>query len=281
VGTDGFVHMLHDVAEGSGMVLVRVEKPGLGDSEGPDCSRGSLANELAGYRAALRQMRALSGVDSTRLFVMGGSLGGGLAPILAAEDPRGVVGVISVGGFTKTWYEHMLEIERRRLDLLGRTPGEVNAAMHGFALFYTEYLIGRRTPAEVLAAHPELRPLWYDEPAHQYGRPASYYHEVEQLDVEGAWSTLAERGIPALIVWGEYDWIMSRGDQERAAGIVNARRPGGATLVVLPKTSHGLNTYSSPAAAFADERPGYDGAAARVINAWLRRWHVGPPVTTR
>jgi pimeloyl-ACP methyl ester carboxylesterase len=202
---------------------------------------------------------------------MGGSLGGGLAPILVAESPRGVAGVISVGGFTKTWYEHMLEIERRRLDLLGRTPREVNAAMRGFALFYTEYLLRRRTPAEVLAAHPDLKPLWYDEPAHQYGRPASYYHEVQQLDVEGAWSVLAERGIRALIVWGEYDWIMSRGDQERAANIVNARRPSGAKLVVLPKTGHGLNTYRSPAAAFADERPVYDGAAARVINAWLRR----------
>lgn len=270
-GTDGFAHTLREVAARSGMVLMRVEKPGLGDSEGPDCRHGSLDDEMAAYRAALRALRATLGVDSTRLYLWGGSLGGALAPILAVDDGAGVDGVIAAGGFTKTWYEHMLEIERRRLQLLGSSPSEVNQAMRGFALFYTEYLIRRRTPAQVLADRGELRPLWYDEPAHQYGRPASYYHAVQQLDVEGAWATVAQRRIPALVVWGEYDWIMSRDDQERAVSIVNARFPGGGTLAVVPRTDHGLMAYSSLADAFGDVGPTYDGAAARAIVAWLRR----------
>jgi pimeloyl-ACP methyl ester carboxylesterase len=270
-GTDGFAHTLREVASRSGLVFMRVEKPGLGDSEGPDCRHGSLDDEMAAYRAALRALRAMPGVDSTRLYLWGGSLGGALAPILAAEDGAGIAGVIAAGGFTKTWYEHMLEIERRRLQLLGSSPSEVNEAMRGFALFYAEYLIRRRTPEQVLADHGELRPLWYDEPAHQYGRPASYYHAVQQLDVEGAWSTIAQRRIPALVVWGEYDWIMSRDDQERAVRIMDAQFPGGATLAVVPKTDHGLMVYSSLADAFGDGRPTYDGAAARAILAWLRR----------
>jgi pimeloyl-ACP methyl ester carboxylesterase len=268
--TDGFQRMLLAVAARAGAALLRVEKPGVGDSGGPDCTRGTLDDEVAGYRAALRALRATPGVDTTRLFVMGGSLGGGLAPILAAESPAGVRGVISVGGFAKTWYEHMLEIERRRLALTGRTPGEVNDAMRGFAVFYTEYLLGRRTPAEVLAAHPELRPLWYDEPTHQYGRPAAYYHQAQALNVEGAWAALAERGVPALVVWGEYDWIMSRDDQELAVGIVNRRRPGLATLAVLPRTGHGLTVFDSLAESFADEREVYDGQPDRMIVSWLR-----------
>jgi len=268
--TDGFQRMLLAVAARAGVALLRVEKPGVGDSGGPDCTRGTLDDEVAGYRAALRALRATPGVDTTHLFVMGGSLGGGLAPILAAESPAGVRGVISVGGFTKTWYEHMLEIERRRLALTGRTPGEVNDAMRGFAVFYTEYLIGRRTPADVLAARPELRPLWYDEPAHQYGRPAAYYHQVQALNVERAWAALAERGVPALVVWGEYDWIMSRDDQELAVSIVNQRRPGLATLAVLPRTGHGLTVFDSLAESFADEREAYDGQPDRVVVNWLR-----------
>lgn len=270
-GSDGFAHTLREVASRSGMVLMRVEKPGLGDSEGPDCRHGSLDDEMHAYRAALRALRATPGVDSTRLYLWGGSLGGALAPILAAEDGVGITGVIAAGGFTKTWYEHMLEIERRRLQLLGSSPSEVNAAMRGFALFYTEYLIRRRTPAQVLAEHGELRPLWYDEPAHQYGRPAEYYHAVQQLDVEGAWSAIAQRRVSVLVVWGEYDWIMSRDDQERAVSIVEASFPRGATLVVLPKTDHGLMVYPSLADAFGDGRPTYDGAAARAILAWLAR----------
>ncbi|HZM26174.1 MAG TPA: hypothetical protein VFB89_02355, partial [Gemmatimonadales bacterium] len=125
-------------------------------------------------------------------------------------------------------------------------------------------------PEQVLAARPELRSLWYDEPTRQYGRPAAYYQAVQRLDVEAAWGALAERGIPALVVWGEFDWIMGRAEAERAVEIVNARKPGLAQLVVLAKTDHSLMAYASIAAAFTDEGPRNDGGAGRAITAWLR-----------
>ncbi|HEX6053936.1 MAG TPA: alpha/beta fold hydrolase [Gemmatimonadaceae bacterium] len=268
-GNDGFAHMMRDVATRSRMVFMRVEKPGLGDSQGPDCRFAGLEDELAAYRAALQALRARPDVDRSRVFVLGGSIGGALAPILAAESPEGIAGVIAVGGFTRTWYEHMLDIERRRLTLMGRTPAEVNVAMHGIARLYTDYLLDRRTPADVVAARPELRALWDDEPRHQYGRPAAYYQDVQRLDVEGAWAALAARNVPALVVWGEYDWIMGRPEAERAAEIVNAIRPGSATLSILPRTSHGLMTFESLAATFAGRSPRYDGAPGRVIVDWL------------
>jgi len=270
-GTDGFAHMIRDVAAGSGMLFMRVEKPGVGDSEGPDCRFAGLDEELAAYRSALAALRARADVDTTRIVLLGGSIGGALAPILAAESPQGIVGVVAVGGFTRTWYEHMLDIERRRLTSSGRSPAAVNAAMRGLARLYTEYLVDRRTPAEVIAVNPALRNLWDDEPRHQYGRPAAYYHAVQDLDVEGAWATLAARGIPSLVVWGEYDWIMGRAEAERAVEIVNAARPGLATLSILPKTGHGLMTFASQAAAFAGESPKYDGQPGRVVTHWLRR----------
>jgi len=270
-GNDGFAHMLRAVATGSGMVVMRVEKPGLGDSQGPDCSKGGLDDELAAPRAGLRALRSMPQVDPSRIFIMGGSIGGGLAPIIAAAEPQGVAGIVAVSGFTRTWYEHMLDIERRRLTLSGSSPADVNSAMRGFAQFYTDYLLGGKTPAQVLDVRPELRPLWYDEPTRQYGRPAAYYQAVARLDVEAAWAAVAAKGIPALVVWGEYDWIMSRAEAERAVEIVNTRRPGLAQLVVLPKTDHSLMVYASVADAFADGKATNDGAAGRAITAWLRQ----------
>jgi pimeloyl-ACP methyl ester carboxylesterase len=253
------------------MVLLRVEKPGVGDSEGPDCQDASLEDDLAAFRAALQRLRELPGVDPQRLVIMGGSIGGGLAPILAAEAPAGVVAVVSLAGFGKTWYEHMLELERRRLALLGAAAGDINDAMRGYARFYTEYLVGRKTPAEVLREYPALTALWYDEPERQYGRAARYYHEVQTLNVERAWAAL---DVDALIVWGTYDWIMSRDDQESVVRIVNAKHPGRATLLVLDGTDHGLMRYPSAVAAFRDESAQFDDALPARVIAWLRA-HVG------
>jgi pimeloyl-ACP methyl ester carboxylesterase len=280
---DGFQHLLHEVAKHSGMLFLRVEKPGLGDSEGPDCRQGGLTDELAAYRSALRALRAREDVDTTRLVLLGGSIGGALAPLLAAEDPRGILGVIAVGGFTRTWYEHMLDIERRRLTLGGQSPAAVNVAMRGLARFYTEYLVGRHTPREVIETHPELAPLWSDDPGHQYGRPAHYYQDVQQLDIEAAWEQVAKHGIPSLIVWGEYDWIMGRAEPDRAMAILQASGARDATLAVLPKTDHGLFVYPSAAAAFADSGGRYDGRPGQVVNDWLRRHarSARPPVKAR
>ena len=262
---DGWMHMLHGVAEESGWALYRVEKPGVGDSEGPPCSANDLETDLAAFRAALAQVRTLDGVDPSRIVLFGGSIGGALAPVLAAEEE--VAGVIAVGGFSRTWFEHMLEIERARLTYEGTAPAEIDRAMKGFATFYDLYLHDRLTPAEVIARRPDLAPLWSDAPDGQYGRPAAYYQQVEDLDVEGAW---AKMDVPVLVLHGEYDWIMSRAEAEHAAEVVNAHAPGRATLAILPRTDHHFGVYATPLDAYREQGGTVSNQAVTRIVEWLR-----------
>ncbi|HET9327769.1 MAG TPA: alpha/beta fold hydrolase [Candidatus Eisenbacteria bacterium] len=261
---DGWSHLLRGLAEKSGWVIMRVEKPGVGDSEGPDCSQNDLETDLGAYRAGLAALRRLPFVDSARIVLIGSSLGGALAPLLAREQP--VAGLIVSGGFTKTWYEHMLEFERARLLWRDRPASEVNAAMTGFAQFYAAYLGERKSPGEVMKRRPDLAPLWYDEADGQFGRPASFYHQVARLNVEAAWSQITS---PTLVLYGEYDWIMSRDDHERAAALVNAAHPGRATLVILPRTTHNLDRFDSRADAQAGRNGRFDEAVLQRILEWL------------
>jgi pimeloyl-ACP methyl ester carboxylesterase len=161
----------------------------------------------------------------------------------------------------------MLDIERRRLTLSGVKATEVNAAIKGFAEFYDLTLRAGLTPAQAIERNPSLRELWYDAPAHQYGRPMRYYQQVQALDVEGAFERL---GVPTLIVWGEYDWIMGRDESDRAAAIVRARDPSLLTYVVRPRMDHHFQTYADPRQAFAEENGTYDAGAATAIVEWLR-----------
>ena len=259
--TDGWMKMLHALARDSGAQLVRIEKPGVADSEGPDCSATDLEHDMEAFRAGIRAALADPGADPARLYLMGGSIGGALVAVLAKEfNARGL---IVTGGFARTWYEHMLDIERRRLTLSGQTPAQVNAAMRMFIPFYDRVLVQGETPAQAIAANPSWKTHWYDEPARQYGRPIRYYQQVQALDVEGAF---AAAQIPTLVVWGEYDWIMGRDESERVAAILGSK----ATYVVRRGMNHHFDVYPDAKKAFDEEGGIYDEGAAKAIVSWLK-----------
>lgn len=262
---DGWARLLRALPARSGWVLMRVEKPGVGDSEGPEPWTNDLEIDLDAYRAALGALRQMPGVDSSRIVLLGASIGGALAPVLAREQP--VFGLVVSGCFSRTWFEHMLEIERQRLTLDGRAPGEVNRALQAYAEFYALYLGQRLTPGEVVARRPDLAPLWHDALDGQYGRPAAYHHQVARLNVEEAWSRL---DAPVLALYGEYDWIMSRAEHEHVVALVNERWPGRATLEVLPKTGHDLDTFATREDSFHGRNPGFDEGVIERVAAWLR-----------
>jgi pimeloyl-ACP methyl ester carboxylesterase len=262
---DGWGKMLESVMRESRMQVVRIEKPGLGDSSGPDCSSSDLDEDLAAFRAGIRAALADPGADPERLYLFGGSIGGALVPILAQDFKAR--GIIATGGFSRSWYEHMLDIERRRLTLSGAKASEVNAAMKAFAEFYDLTLRQGLTPAQAIQQKPALGKFWYDAPAHQYGRPMRYYQQLQALDVEDAWERVT---VPTLIVWGEYDWIMGRDESDRTAGIVRARDPALVTYVVRPRMDHHFDVYPDPRQAFVEEGGTYDAGAASVIVDWLR-----------
>lgn len=265
-GDDGFAQLLHDIATQSGHVLIRMDKPGVGDSEGPGCSETDFRTELAAYRAAFAALKRYDYVDAERVFILGLSNGGGFAPLV----PQGerVRGYVVAGGWSKTWFEHMMEHERRRLTLSGKKPGEVADSMKGYAEFYTDYLRRKMTPREVLNSKPHLAPLWYGGPEHQYGRPASFFHQLEDLSLAAAWETVKA---PVLVMHGEYDWIMSRDDHQLIADVVNGGQAGRANFVGLPKTDHLFMTFESMPKAFAGDAGRYNKAVTEQVLTFLRQ----------
>jgi dienelactone hydrolase len=68
-----------------GFVTMRVDKSGVGDSQGAPCDSIGYKEELAGYQAALSALRSHASVNPDRIYLLGISLGGVFAPILAEE----------------------------------------------------------------------------------------------------------------------------------------------------------------------------------------------------
>ena len=257
--------VMQSIARLAGFATIRMDKPGVGDSEG-DCAATDFVTELDDYRQALREIREYAFVDTSRIFLFGISNGGGFAPLVA--EGSAIRGYVVDGGWIKTWYEHMLEIERRRLVLEGTSVSEVNSLMKSVAQLYSAYLLERRPPAEVFARQPGLQRLWQGDSEHQYGRPVGYYQQLQDLNLMAAWSHVK---VPVLVLHGEFDWIMSRDDLETLASLVNRNAAGAAQFVELPQTGHTFEHYSSLQAAFSGDVLPFDPAVARRITGWFEK----------
>lgn len=253
------------IAQMPGFVLVRMDKAGVGDSEG-DCAATDFNTELAAYRAAFRRMRSMDFVDPNRIFILGISNGGGYAPLAAEGAP--VAGYVTVGGWSRTWYEHMLDIERNRYTLDGRSPTEITTLVSRSATLYHDVLIKGRQPEAVIKAEPALRTAWDSEDTKSlYGRPVAYYQQLQQLNLTEAWSKVR---VPTLVLWGQYDWIMSRHDSEGIVNHINANTLGAAQLVVLPNAGHTMQNYPNLKTSFNGRQSPFDQAIATRITDWLK-----------
>jgi len=275
-GTDGMAGLLYALAKQSGYALMRVERPGLGDSEGPACSETDFLTELDAYRAAFQSFRRSEFVDPDRIFILGLSNGGGYAPLVAGTEK--VAGYVSIGGWAKTWLEHMIEHERRRLALQGFGPGEISRRMKGYSEFYAEYLLNKQTPGEVIRKKPHLADLWYDLPESQYGRPASFFHQLQELNLLAAWERTPA---PVLTIWGEHDWIMSREDHELIARIANQRKPGAGRFVALQRTTHDLLQNETNEQSFKNFSTGaLNPSVVRLVLDWMKDVLAGDGATS-
>lgn len=131
---DGFGILLRRLIEESGYATVRIDKPGVGESQG-DCAKTDFNTELSGYQNAFEEMLKYDFIDAGNVFVVGLSNGGGTSALVPRQHP--VRGYVAASSWGRTWYEHMLELERRRLIQEKKSPAAVNNSIKAFVEFYT------------------------------------------------------------------------------------------------------------------------------------------------
>jgi pimeloyl-ACP methyl ester carboxylesterase len=250
--------------------LFRLDKQGVGDSEGV-CAETDFNSELGGYRAAFRALKNYEFIDSNRVFILGISNGGGFAPLIpeSQAEQQQVRGYISVGGWAKTWFEHMFEIERRRFALMGKRPAEVTEMMKRAATLYYEWLIKGRPVDDILKEQPQLADLWPEgkDHAHLYGRPLAFYQQLQKMNLAAAWSRVTA---PTYALHGEFDWIMSREDHQLIAAYVSANG-GEAFAYEVPKMGHTFQHYLNLVDAFKGKEAPFDSKVISLISDWLMK----------
>lgn len=191
-------------------------------------------------------------------------MGSALAPYIA--NKYGYSAVISDGTFVKSWFEHMLEIERRILSFKGLDQSEINKKMNqSYIPLYYGMLIGKKTYQQVVDNYPAIGQDNYHGSAHMYGRPLSFYHQLQDFDVAGEWQKLK---VPARIRWGTNDWIMSEFDNDL---IIEILKSAGHENHILHK-QEGLDHWQTLHDSAKNSFDGKKGVVNDKINNVIIKW---------
>lgn len=220
-----------------GWVTVRVEKPGVGDSEGGPAIKVGFDEEVDIYRQALKSLDGYDYMDRSKVYIFGHSMGGCHAPILAAEIP--VKGIITYGTVSDSWLEWEIKAARWQSLLAGGDPVAVDKQVRQIVTFYDELFTQKKTIAEIKKAHPDLAALADDQsPDGETLAPRSirYMQELNDHNFSHHWDNIGNAKVLAL--FGANDYISLEADQTQIPFIVNRKHPGNASFQKLAGCDH-------------------------------------------
>ncbi len=203
--------------------------------------------------AALKVLAGRDGIDARRVFVAGHSLGGMLAPRIAARVPN-LAGVVLLAAPAR----HLLEVSRQQVRESGASDADI--ATSEAALQAEIALLAKADPA-----HP---------PAGEFAHvPQSYWLSLHRYDQVAAAKALA---VPMLVLQGGADFQVSPdadfGRWKQALGkrddVVFHAYPGLGHLFMKAGPHHDVSDYSTPG--HVDPR----------VIADIARWIVSVPAAT-
>ncbi|HET7107017.1 MAG TPA: alpha/beta fold hydrolase [Candidatus Acidoferrum sp.] len=254
--------LAHDLGR-AGIAVMRLEKSGIGDSQGGPCFNTDFNAESLSYKIALQALRSDSHVDPEHVFLFGHSIGTVIGPQLAMETP--VAGIIAADGVARNWFEYELLNLRRQAELGGESPSAVDAELRLKEVCMHRLLIERKSEVEIEHDMPDCS-------AHdRYPVAAAYLQQVAAVNMAELWSRVS---VPVLALYGTGDFVTSEEDHRRIVAIVNANHPGTAVLHTIDGMDHYLTTTGPAQAAFNlrvldhKEAP-YDKRFSTEISTWI------------
>ena len=212
----------------AGIVSMRLEKSGVGDSQGPPCHDVDFNDESASYAVALDALRRNQHVDPARIYVLGQSIGTLIAPRLALGQK--VAGIIVAEAVGRDWFEYELLNLRRQLELGGDPPETIDAKLQSKEYCMHRLLIARDAESQIEADNPSCKVRNGIYPV-----AAPYMQQVAALNVIGPWTRI---DVPVLILYGTSDYVVAPEDHQRIADVVNRLRNGLATVEKVEQMDH-------------------------------------------
>lgn len=246
----------------AGNVCVRAEKPGVGDNtQCTKCEEVTFNDEVSGYVKMIEKIKTYNYVDSSKIYIIGHSMGGVMAPLIAQHT--NVKGIIAYGTIGSNFIEYLNKTRRTIGEAYQWKPEEIDDYIKESCECAGYYFVEKMTTAEAVKKKEVCKDYL---PVFDY-RSRKYNDELYSLNIPGAWKPFTGK---ALLIWGSTDYISSKEDHQILTQTVNYYHPGNATFLVLKNVNHGMlnaTTFQQ-----AQTSPGaYNPEVGKQILEWLRQ----------
>ncbi len=229
-----------------GYAVMRMEKPGMGDNYNTsDCSEIDFHTEVEAFSLALEKLKTYDFVDKDNVFIWGHSMGGVIAPIIAAQ--QNVKGVAVYGCTIRPWRDYLNDLFRIQSIMVGADPVENDKGMKAYAKILYGLFIDKKHP-DLLAKDPELKEALkngfsYDGKGHIWTRHYKYIVQIDDYSLFEQWSKVKSN---VLVFWGDADLeAFSEWDHKQITDVVNKYNPGKATYYNIKNTTHSFAKVKS------------------------------------
>jgi len=258
--------LLHRIAN-SGYITIRVEKPGVGDSEGGPFAELNYHDEIGIYREALAQLKATAGVDVDNIFLFGHSMGGAFGPMIAADNP--VKGIAVYGGAARTWFEYLLDTLRYQGLVAGASYESTDEKVRQGARIMARVMLEGESPDSVKTALPELAALVdaFFPNGRFNDKTLDFWRQLNEINFAEYWNKLE---CHVLAVKGSSDFVVYEADHKLIADIVNRRNPGRAKFVIAPNCDHLLQAFATEPESLRNfQRGEYSDSFEKLLIDWM------------
>lgn len=259
--------ILYEFAK-SGFVTIRVEKPGVGDSEGGPYPELGFTQEIDIYRQTMKQLKAMKEVDTDKVLIFGHSMGGTFGPIIAAESP--VKGIAVYGTASRSWGEYLNDTLRFQGLLGGESYSQAEESVRVGSRLLGLWYNDKKSPDEIKKEHPELGPM-ADAllPGGLFnGKNAQFWRELGALNSASYWEKLDAN---ILAIHGQSDFVSYEIDHKLIADIINRSHPGKGRFVEAPATDHLFNQWPNEKEALANYSKGsFNSVMNKIVMEWAK-----------
>ncbi len=226
----------------AGYIVMRVEKPGVGDCiNTPNCGDIDFNEECEAFEVALLHLKQHPQADTSNIFLWGHSLGGVIAPVLTSKHAW-IKGAVVYGTLSKIWGEYLLQMTRVQSEGFGVPPTEVESNVRAVRKILHEIYVMKKSPSQFVKENPNLREIlqsqfmWEQGSDRLFTRSATFNQSLDGVNIHQLWS---KSSCKVLAMYGEADVeALSPETAQSIIKTVNYYHPGNGMYQFVKGTDH-------------------------------------------